>query len=228
MARQAVEAFRRQTYQNKKLLVWNSGTQLHDEGLTGPDQWQVRSTNPAGDTIGQLRNSAIRYALEQIRYAEIIVTFDDDDISHPNRIAEQIQLLQSSGADVVGYSEALFWREPFLGAPGGPGQAWRYTSRNANKPLGTSLCYWRRTWERKPFQATSHGEDDKFLAGLKVLSLSSRDCDWSELSPEGHPRMVCRIHPGNTSSAYDPKKMARAKEWQRVPQWDEHCRGVFA
>ena len=42
--------------------------------------------------------------------ADILVHLDDDDYSHPNRIAEQVVLLQSSGADCVGYREMLFWQ----------------------------------------------------------------------------------------------------------------------
>ena len=42
---------------------------------------------------------------------DILIHWDDDDYSHPNRIAEQVALLKSSGADVVGFSEMLSWRE---------------------------------------------------------------------------------------------------------------------
>ena len=46
---------------------------------------------------------------------EILIHWDDDDYSHPNRIAEQVALLQSSGADAtVGFREMLFWREDAL------------------------------------------------------------------------------------------------------------------
>ena len=45
------------------------------------------------------------------------------------------------------------------------------------------------------------------------------------------PRMIARIHGGNTSTAYDPALM-RASEmqgsgWRRVPEWDSYCRGLM-
>ena len=44
------------------------------------------------------------------------------------------------------------------------------------------------------------------------------------------PLMVARIHAGNAgNNAYAPETMAaHPDQWQRVPEWDAYCKGVFA
>lgn len=113
MAQQAVECFKAQTYANKRLLVFDTGS----VPFVGPDfefDWLRRQdgeefgVGPESHafSIGELRNHAI-----ECMYADIIVHWDDDDLSHLNRITEQVALLQSSGADIVGYNQVLFWRQ---------------------------------------------------------------------------------------------------------------------
>lgn len=247
MTRQAIECFRAQTYENKRLLILDTGKSRNDAhvyiGNHGQPENERLLWNPAAkETIGELRNLAA-----SMTDADIIVTFDSDDWSHPNRIAEQVALLKSSGADVVGYNSMLFWREPQeceCGAlprhkdRGDTGEAWLYSNSNPQYALGTSLCYWRHVWERKPFEATSMGEDDRFLRGLKVAPVTSI-FDKSGPPPDfagiagawargAAPRMIARIHTSNTSTAYSPRKMEKAREWRRVSEWDKYCQGVFA
>jgi hypothetical protein len=194
---------------------------------------------------------------------DIFVHFDDDDFSHPNRIDEQVALLQSSGADVVGYREMLFWREarcPDCGEPmkaeaGYYGmscdhqseirpEAWLYSNPDPRYCLGASLCYWRKTWERKPFEATSQGEDVRFCTGLKCVAITSMPVATFDIGKNGdptndpkvQPRMIARIHSGNTSTAYrsanpgeDRLRLAELQGscWKRAPEWDSYCRGVM-
>jgi hypothetical protein len=219
MARRAIDCFRKQTYTAKKLLIWDSGP---SEALSGEDDVEdagygstlwAPNMSREGATIGELRNDAIRFCKD----FQIVVHWDDDDWSHPNRIAEQVELLQDSKADCVGYREMLFWRQEER-------QAWLYSSLDPRYCLGTSLCYWRSAWERRPFEATSQGEDARFTAGLYCSGDVIFDADDPE---EGilpiSPRMIARIHPGNTSNAYAPAKMAEWAEWSRAPGWDAYC-----
>ena len=251
LARRAVECFRRQTYPRARLCVF-------DTGLTPalPESRDIRvgifhSPSSAGKTIGELRNLVAKATSgtesgNNPAPPDIFVHFDDDDWSHPNRIAEQVALLQSSGADCVGYREMLFSRRMVsrmmcdsFGGEGPDGrievdryEAWLYRNPNPGYTLGTSLCYWRRTWERKPFPATNVGEDLQFCTGLKCFGVSS--LSGHHLSNSGFmattgldPRMIARIHAGNTSTAYDPAKLAKNSEWKRAPEWDAHCRSVM-
>lgn len=233
MAKRAVECFRAQTYPAKRLLIYDSTP--HDSGIPlggcGPVIFHV-GHNGGGLTIGHLRNlaSSLRTGYGH-DLSDILIHWDDDDYSHPNRIAEQVALLQSSGADAVGYREMLFHSS---------GGAWLYSNPNPAYALGTSLCYWRRTWEAKPFEAVNSGEDTRWIAGLKMVSESSiavtyaPELDRAQLAtanPRYEPRMIARIHPGNTSKAYDPAVMAAVErqggEWKRVPEWDSYCRSVM-
>jgi glycosyltransferase involved in cell wall biosynthesis len=244
----ALKCFDAQTYEPKNIVVLDSSDGIGHETKGGGSSVVrvgncVMAYRPPDDlTIGELRNMAVGLTT---RDTDIIVTFDDDDHSHPERISEQVELLQASGADAAGYNEMLFWREGQRRATmrsgewHEPGQAWLYTNRNPTYCLGTSLCYWRRTWEAKPFSATSRGEDIQWCIGLNTVGVSSRPItfdgpgSWarpgiSEPSVDScTPRMIARIHAGNTSTAYKPEKMAQASEWRRVPEWDAYCRSVM-
>ena len=228
MAARAVRAFREQTYQNKRLLVFDTGERDQpappDEGIS---YWHRPEWKDTSASIGELRNISIG-----LTNASIIVTWDSDDASHPNRIAEQVAHLQSSGADVVGYSELLFWRKVPSWAPAENihGEAWLYKAPHGTAP-GTSLAYWRKTWERKPFpdmpkNKQSTGEDVAWVKGLNLATVSGIAENTSELGiVRAEPRLIASIHGGNTM-AYDLEGMiARgSREWRRAPEWYAWCR----
>ncbi len=213
MLKRALASFRAQTYEPKTLLLLNSGKPLPFPG------YPLHLTTK-GESIGALRNLANGCSMR-----DVIVHFDDDDWSHPNRIAEQVALLQASGAEAVGYNEMLFWRTP-------QEEAWLYRNPSPNYAIGTSLCYWSETWKRKPFpdlprmtpRGASGSEDREWIRDMKVEVVTS-----IKPGPVCEPRMIAAIHGGN-SMPYDLEDLiARgATEWQRVPEWDEHCRKVMA
>jgi hypothetical protein len=220
LARRAVQCFRAQTYPAKRLVIYDT-SKAAGEIVRYRGHFQHVVIGGSQQTIGELRNAANAFADPR----EVIVHWDSDDWSHPNRIAEQVALLQSSGADAVGYNEMLFWRVRVESKVGeiDPGAAWLYTG----SILGTSLCYWRKTWERVPFRAQRAnpmhdkgvGEDHDFLLDLHAAGMRSVD-----VNPM-YPRMIARIHGSNTSNAYNPADMAReTQHWKRVPEWDEFCR----
>ncbi len=253
MTRQAVASFRAQTYPAKRMLIYDTGRKCVPELDSEDDDvyWVPAVTIGDGKpTIGMLRNSANSFW----NAFPIICHWDSDDWSHPNRIAEQVSLLQSSGAECVGYNEMLFWRETpqvikdqyaevqrryptDLNVPIPQhlrlrdGEAWLYTNSYATKALGTSLCYWRKTWEWAPFAALNSGEDTEWFNRVKVKAIRSFCQGCCNPNPAPHePRMVARMHTGNAGNpAYWPAEMAKAPHhWRRVPEWDGYCRGVFA
>lgn len=224
MVARAVRAFRAQTYPNKCLLVWDSGTFVADLGVAdlgrpqaGEMFWGDSYTGTK--SIGELRNAAVRFAVGgPTPHPEIFIHFDDDDLSHPSRIAEQVAHLQSSGADVVGFNELLFWREASIAS----GEAWLYRNVRADLCPGTTLCYWRKTWERKPFPDTSEAEDRKFCMGLNCAAAPSF---WIRKDQKTEPRMIASIHGENTAN-YDLEGLiARGGDtnWKRVPEFDSYC-----
>lgn len=258
MAHRAIRSFIAQTYRPVKLIVYETVRGAHspmvDVSTYGPFVGHCMLVNPP-DTIriGELRNRANDIAQD----ADILIHWDSDDCSHPMRIEEQVALLQSSGADVVGYSDMLFLREAG-GDPrltGGtcectstyvdpkctahPAQAWLYRNNDRRYCLGTSLCYWRKTWEAKPFNPKlperrgGTGEDTEWLRGLNSTAVPSvrlmphenplhpeRGLTWPEV-----PRMVASIHGSNTQDYRGIEKSTNS--WTRVPQWDDYCRRVM-
>lgn len=252
MARRAVECFRAQTYPAKRLYVFDSGEtpdiDCLPQNFTDYSIAYHRSASGGRraaatriSTIGELRNLANGWCAADGN-SDILVHWDDDDWSHPTRIAEQVALLQASGADCVGYREMLFWRDvqrpSRLAPPANIRQAWLYYNPLPSYALGTSLCYWRKAWEQRPFEATSLGEDARFVAGLKCVGVSSVSAwEYHAAQPTSMPlvtqansfgpRMIARIHGGNTATGYTEQNF-RMQEWKRVLEWDAHCRSVFA
>ena len=255
MAARAVRCFREQTYGNVLLFVLDTSEKCTPGTPYGEDRATTVWMPEQGGkhSIGILRNGAIRAALGWQQF-DIVAHFDDDDWSHPNRIAEQVALLQATGKDAVGYREILFWRT-FAEAPHGASQresqAWLYSHAHPSYIVGTSLCYWRRTWERRPFKdlpkGNSIGEDTEFINGLDTLGVttfhgqpweivlcacghkyprSGAPCSQCHTYPDDGPRMIASIHGGNSSGGYDFKRLAAegSRNWKRVPEWDEHCR----
>lgn len=207
MAARAVRCFRAQTYTHKRLLIWDSSPEpecFHEED--DAEIFEVPA-NPQQMTIGALRNAALSFWTE----FPVIIHWDDDDISYPNRIAEQVALLQSSGKSCVGYNEMLFWHTVRR-------EAWLYHNADPRFCVGTSLCYWRKVWERRPFPelaGTGRGEDTEWLHGVDSLGVSF----------PGEPRMIATIHPGN-AKFYDPSLKDGSHNWSRVPAWDDYARSV--
>lgn len=230
-----LKAFRAQTYERKHLIIYDNGREPFPLPI---ETYEGIVRGPAA-AIGSLRNTA-----NGLTASDIIVTMDVDDFSHPNRIAEQVALLQASGADAVGYNEMLFWRQGKLDRVPSehplyndliwkPGEAWLYTSPVLNKPtLGTSLCYWRKTWERKPFNpnlpnnSESRGEDYDFIQGLKCAAVSALNCGNPAVAfGQDGPAMIARIH-GANSTRYNIED-ARGSSWKRVPSWDQRVREIL-
>lgn len=257
--RQAIADFRAQSYPNKYLVVWDTSDtpKPHTAFIADMRENEYYIHDSERLVIGQLRNRANSYACSGEGFAapEILIHLDSDDRNHSRRFEEQVALLQSSGADAVGFNELLFWRKcvyctggktfgpsNLIDKPeetecwschGSAGDAWLYSNVDQRYPPGSSLCFWRHVWERKPFAATSAGEDLKFCTGLNVVSVSSLSFDRPvKDQPGADPMMMCRIHPGNTSTAYKPSSMeAEARKrngmWKRVPAWDQYCQEQF-
>ena len=222
MSRRAVECFRAQTYPAaKRLLVifdsgddpqWTAPLLATSEGCTPmrDNEAHLWAQKQQGQPIGTLRNLANEWAASGVvgtfGRPDILMHFDSDDFSHPRRMEEQVAALP--GVEATGYNEMLFWDSTSADSHG----AWIY--RGAPSYLiGTSLAYWRATWERKRFQPLMTGEDSEFQKGLRVRAVSAGRHD---------PRMIGAIHGENTTCRVvwnlDPKtgKLTSAKEWRNT------------
>jgi hypothetical protein len=232
MAKRAVECFREQRYENKRMLIYDSGDICLEPQNDIFGSIVHVYAKPRGRTIGRLRNDANRLAVECD--TEVLIHLDDDDWSGPERFAEQVDLLQSTGADVCGYNEAVFWncrmcdrhdcQDPNPHGADGTG-AWLYCDNRTDRAIGSSLCYTRSFWEKYPFadgpKPGVSSEYYEFIRAGKTVAVSS--------IKDGEPRLICSIHSSNHNLAHYEHLLAAAKDgrtnsWTRAPQFDNLCR----
>jgi len=224
LAPKAIACFMRQTYPNKALLIYDTGEVPLSVEL--PDVAHARPSEEILQKVRQLPIGALRNNANRLVNADVIVHWDDDDWSHPHRIENQVCQLQNFNAEIVGLRSMLFERR---------GEAWIYQNARKDYALGTSLCYWRKTWEKRMFhddlpRAKDHvpydgrGEDTEFIEGMKVWSDAgvTPKRDVADFAPV----MIARIHGGNTSRGYD--NLQEGPSWQRAPYWDERVREILA
>ncbi len=246
LAARAVRCFRAQTYDpiRRYLIIFDTGDpSWYDPRSDSENEahYKVGSIH-SNEPIGKLRNRCAD--MVDSGRDSVICHWDSDDYSHPNRIAEQVAFLQSSGAAVVGYNQMLFWRDT---DPAGPdwrqkiargeiidvtshtGESWLYTGP-PHQPLGTSLCYWRKTWESHRFDDRKHaGEDTDFLARVghrRVKSESSIPPKRIQpIADDYEPRMIATVHGANTQQkTYDGFFKGGTVEMKRCAEWDERLR----
>jgi len=206
LAAKAAACFLRQTYPHRRLLIYDSGDIITP--IVHPMIAHAKASRMKGQPIGALRNAA-----NELVTADIIAHWDDDDWSSAERLTEQVEFLTERNADAVGYTDMLFWdtreKNP---------ETWFYSLPMPGKCLGTSLLYWRKTWEQKQFRndygrRLGTGEDTAWVEGLALKTHSS-------LRPG--PRMVARIH-GANNGRYNLREAVTAgsKEWRRDGRWDQ-------
>lgn len=237
-----VKSYLTQTYENKSLLIFDNGAGVKWEPLIPlPEIVVARADQFRGKTIGALRNAAN----ELVAGADIIAHFDVDDFSHPYRLAEQVNLLQASRADVVGYHDMLMWAH----RPATEAQVYGIKSQKVidcveeahlfhydgpravnTYALETSFLYWRSAWERLKFPDSNTG-DYQWLKDPRVrcVSMSSvEECE--ECRESGNairpaefcaPRMIAEIHGSNTVMRPD---LLGSHNFTRVSEWDSYCR----
>jgi hypothetical protein len=247
-ALRAIRAFLAQTYTRSRLLVWDTTPRVRAEqgdlaALRVSDLIQenervwIPDVDPGaflGRTIGYARNAANKYAADHYMAhgteAQILMHWDDDDWSHPQRIAEQVEMLQrlAPAVECVGYRDLLFFdtRGPTYVddasnlAVRPRNEAWRFTHKHPGYVVGASMAYWVDTWRSKPFRDQPAEDGDWWRRYTSI-------CAGASAFEHPAPRMVCEIHGANTES-YDRARMAMAEEYMRSPSYDQYCRQVLA
>ena len=230
MVARAIASFRAQTYKNAHLIIFDTGTKPAVPLRKFAQFLNVYLIERPGGLVcsfGALRNAANGITLPSF---DAICHWDSDDWSHPRRIEEQVSLMENTGSDLVGYNDMLFWDT----RPGAFSGAWRYSTMRPDYVLDTSAMYWRHVWEKHPFPDVERGADVRWLLNLAaarvpIVAISAVPSSASNVhcAADGQPRMIAQIHGSNTSTAYREEAM-KAKEWVRVPEWDEHCKKVMA
>lgn len=103
----AIEAFRRQTYAERELVVVQDGTDTRlVEEIERAGDPTIRAIRPPAEglSLGALRNLAVAEAR-----GPIVCQWDDDDLYDPGRIALQMKALKGAEAEACFLSRWLMW-----------------------------------------------------------------------------------------------------------------------
>jgi hypothetical protein len=104
----SIECFRRQTWPQRELVIVDDGPdQMLAEHVRQLDDPRIRMVRLADAALplGALRNHAVAEAR-----GELICQWDDDDLSHPNRMELQVAALTAFGGEAcVLARETLWW-----------------------------------------------------------------------------------------------------------------------
>lgn len=175
----AIKCFLSQSWPEKELVILDDGKEPIDTLL--PRGENIRSWySPRKMTVGEKLNWLCANAR-----GEIIVRFDDDDWSAPERIRNQVWALDYGNVQVTGYHDWFYYDVK-------SGQAWEYRFPGL-KPYasGGTHAFYRSYWQKHPFSSKSNGEDTDFSHEAKALGYlnSFRAAD----------AFVARIHGQNTA-----------------------------
>ena len=174
-----IACFLSQTYTDSELVIVDDGTDSVADLI--PDNPRIRYIRLEGPrrTTGEKRNICCGHA-----QGEFIVHFDDDDWSAPERIADQIAKLESSGKQVMTYHNILYWNVLTR-------KIYRFQPVSEGTPYGATFCYRKTWWEQHRFDNIVLGEDTNFAhAAERVRQFLYADAGQS---------VVVRAHDGNTS-----------------------------
>lgn len=198
---QAIACFLAQDYPDRELVIVDNGEPIYD---IVPQSPTIRYEHVGGRhrSTGWMRNRACEMAR-----GEVIAHWDDDDFSGPQRLSEQVEVLQQSRCSATGYNVLPFaWDD---------GQrAWLYLG-SSGYACGTSLCYLRSYWAGHQFKDLLVGEDNEFIRGMggQLASVSGRS-------------IVARVH--SAATCQGRMKLltgsqwtgARGQNWKEIPYRD--------
>lgn len=210
LTERALRCFRSQTYECKQLVIVDTGV----TPFMLPE-WSIEilgSIRLAGlrrshtDSIGTLRNLGAELA-----DGELIVHWDSDDWSAPERMTQQVNQLLDTGADVVGAHTMVFFDSNTK-------SAYVYSNPPVDV-LGTSLMYKREVLSKLPFDHINTGEDTKWLRDLRIKHPSVKIVldSWVD------GLAIALIHEGNSCT----RLYHGIKEWRRAPEWDARAKEIM-
>lgn len=161
--------------------------------LPFPHRYEQLTTSSPIPT-GQKRNSANVFAT-----GDVIMHWDDDDWYHPFRIVDQINFLQESGKQVVGYHSLLYWRYA-------DSKGFKYDDPTLRpNAAGTSLVYTRQFWEKYPFEDRAIAEDFFFCMRAKNQQQLASKAGTDFVVARVHGKNTCKPHFGSGKFPEVPK-----------------------
>lgn len=187
----ALRCFQRQTYADKELIIVDNGLEsveplletLLGKEANGPElhYYRLDPKQYGKLTHGQMMNECCERAR-----GEIICAWDDDDWSHPDRIALQVAALNENGKSLTGYHEILYYEIA-------TGSTFKYKyNGHGDYACGSSQMFTRDLWNECKFPNKAVGADND-------LSTYARQHN-QLVSTTGIDKLVARTHESNTST----------------------------
>lgn len=197
--RVAAAAFLASTYAGELELIILDNSDDPIESLV-PDDPRIKYFRCDRLPVGALRNLGTSYSS-----GDICMTIDEDDWSGIDRVAQQVERLQSTGRAVTGF-HALLYYDMATGAT----FKYHFEPNRPHPPYacGSSQCYARTWWEEHKFPAT--GIEDW---GFAQEALNADQLD----SIDGAQLLIARAH--NTSTCY-PTQLGSHRQFPAVPKQD--------
>ncbi len=165
---QSVNYFLRQDYPAKELIIMDDSPEPVSD-LLPADPRIVYHRLEGWTVLGAKRNMACELAR-----GSIIMHWDDDDWSSPDRVSVQVAALTEGDADICGTASLLYY------APANS-LAWRFTWPDGIRPwvAGPSMCFRKEMWARSPFPDVGIGEDTRFVfqsTVREVVDVRAAEC----------------------------------------------------
>jgi len=105
----AVHCFNRQSHAGREMVIVHDGDEAYEEQLERllerfpGEKFRVVRTGP-GKSLGELRNLSVEAAA-----GNLVCQWDDDDLYHPERLAQQYRCLIERNADFCFLTDQLHW-----------------------------------------------------------------------------------------------------------------------
>jgi hypothetical protein len=194
----AVDCFLNQTYPNRELVILDDG----ETPTSVPEHPCIRYTRHVGS---KLMTGAKRNRCNELASGEIICCWDDDDWSHPDRIAVQVERLKT-GKEFTGFSRMYFYNRN--------GTAFQMHGG----AFGTSRCYLKSFWSSHPYKNIQATEDVLFAQSAEAAGVADL------ISGEG--LMVARRHGANTWDKINEIDLHRCTPCTTLPRGFMLAQGI--
>lgn len=199
LAALALQSYLSQKYENKRLYI------LDDASDPSFPDWRYVATVDYRQHYRSMNIPEKRNVLTGLAPKDsVIMHFDSDDWSAPDRMSSQMHLMDESQSPFVAFHSVLFYEEQ-------TGRAYKYEGTPRFVAVGTSFCFTREWGFKHPFPEQPTKRNPLALATDNAVAEMARQ-EQCLLTVDGGQLIVARVHPGNSS----PKATSRA-EYKPVP-----------